>query len=173
MSDENNYDGEEEIYEAEVVPYEDGGTEPNAGDHGKTGMMLNNISNAVSNASGLVSNAGDIVKTISSAIKIKQESKTKIEEIKAERDVKVQQIKAQTEIVKDVVNKSFAERKENFKAMHNVVEKAMEKGDNEALAIALGGIVEVQKNSVIKDIGESLKLGQNNQKKLSLKDEEW
>jgi len=171
MSDENNYDGEEYVCETEVVPYES--TEPNAGNSGKTEMVLNSISNAVSNASGLVSNTNDIVKTISSVIKIKQESKAKIEEIKAERDVEVQRIKAQTEIVKDVVNKSFAERKENFKAMHNVVEKAMEKGDNEALALALGSIVETQKHSVIKEIGETLKQGKNNQKKLSLQDEEW
>jgi hypothetical protein len=164
MSDENNYD--EEVCETEVVPYES--VEPNA-----EGGRLNSIGNLVSNANGLVSNANNLISKTGDIVKTIQEQKTKIAEIKADKEIKVKQIQAQTEMVKDVVSRSFAERKDNFKVMHKAVEKAMEEGDNEKLALALGAIVETQKHSVIKDIGESLKLGKNNQKQISLKDEEW
>jgi hypothetical protein len=50
------------------------------------------------------------------------------------------------------LDRSFDERAENFRALFNVVDKAMSSGNNDQLALALNSITEIAKSNPFKEL---------------------
>ncbi|AFY85720.1 hypothetical protein [Chroococcidiopsis thermalis] len=61
-------------------------------------------------------------------------------------------INAQREILIGYLNRSFDERAENFRALFNVVDRAIITGNNEELEVALHSITEIAKSSPFKEL---------------------
>ena len=75
--------------------------------------------------------------------------------IAAERDVALAKIEMQKTVLIDYLDKSFDERKENFRRLFTVVDDALEKDNIQQLAMGLDGILRLAETSPFKDL-ESL-----------------
>lgn len=75
------------------------------------------------------------------------QEKTKRREIEAFEKEAIAKIEAQKEVLITHLNRSFDERAKNFATLFTVVDRAIEAGNNEQLALALGSIVAIAKTS--------------------------
>jgi len=83
---------------------------------------------------------------------IAEQEQTKRREIEACEKVTIAKINAQRDLLMAYLNRSFDERAENFRALFNVVDRAMAVGNNEQLALALHSIIELAKSSPFKEL---------------------
>lgn len=72
--------------------------------------------------------------------------------IAAERDVALAKIEMQKTVLIDYLDKSFDERKENFRRLFTVVDDALEKDNIQQLAMGLDGILRLAETSPFKDL---------------------
>ncbi|MFP7365770.1 hypothetical protein SFC07_08375 [Corynebacterium callunae] len=72
--------------------------------------------------------------------------------IAAERDVAITNIEMQKALLLEYLDKSFDERRENFQKLFTVVDDALEKGDNQQLALGLDSILKLAESSPFKDL---------------------
>ena len=79
--------------------------------------------------------------------KVTEEEKTKRKAIKAQREVALENIKAQRDFLKEFMEKSFKERKENFDELFKALDKSLETNDYESLSMVLGSIVKLAETS--------------------------
>ncbi|PSM45692.1 hypothetical protein C7Y66_28985 [Chroococcidiopsis sp. CCALA 051] len=84
--------------------------------------------------------------------KIAGQEQTKRREIEAWEKTTIAKINAQREILIGYLNRSFDERAENFRALFNVVDRAIITGNNEQLEVALHLITEIAKSSPFKEL---------------------
>ena len=84
--------------------------------------------------------------------KIAEQEQTKRREIEAWEKTTIAKINAQREILIGYLNRSFDERAENFRALFNVVDRAIITGNNEELEVALHSITEIAKSSPFKEL---------------------
>ncbi|EAW33391.1 hypothetical protein [Lyngbya sp. PCC 8106] len=94
----------------------------------------------------------EIVTACTDYLKIAEEERTKRQEIKAWEKTTIAQINAQRDVLIEYLERSFDERAKNFRQLFNVVDKAIDNGDNEQLALALHSITELAKSSPFKDL---------------------
>jgi len=85
-------------------------------------------------------------------LKIAEQEKTKRREIEAWEKEAIAKINAQRDLLITYLDRSFDERAENFRALFNVVDKAMSSGNNEQLALTLNEITEIAKSSPFKEL---------------------
>ena len=64
----------------------------------------------------------------------------------------IAKINAQRDLLMAYLDRSFDERAENFRALFNVVDKAMSSGNNDQLALALNSITEIAKSNPFKEL---------------------
>ncbi len=79
--------------------------------------------------------------------RVTQEERTKRKNIEAQREIAIKTIKAQRDILKEFIENSFKERKENFDGLFKALDKSLEENDHESLSIILGGIVKLAETS--------------------------
>ena len=70
--------------------------------------------------------------------KITEIEKTKRKEIEALENIEIEKIKAQKEVIKEYFEKSFSERKENFKELFNALDKGIDGNNIELIQATLG-----------------------------------
>lgn len=73
-------------------------------------------------------------------------------DIAAKRDIALANIEMQKTALLTYLDKSFDERKENFQALFNVVDDALEKDNMQQLALSLQSIVQLAEVSPFKDL---------------------
>jgi len=84
--------------------------------------------------------------------KIREEETTKRHNITAMKEFEIEKIKAQKEVLKDYFEKTFSERKENFNKLFDVLDKGIESNNLELIQLSLHSIVEIAKDSPLKQI---------------------
>lgn len=85
-------------------------------------------------------------------LKIAEQEKTKRCEIDAWEKEAIAKINTQRDLLIAYLDRSFDERAENFRALFNVVDKAMSSNNNEQLALTLNSITEIAKSSPFKEL---------------------
>lgn len=78
---------------------------------------------------------------------ISEQEQTKRENIRAYRDVNVKAIEENSAILKDYLEKTFAERAYTIQEMFDRLDKGIESGDTQLMALTIGAIVDITKQS--------------------------
>lgn len=86
--------------------------------------------------------------------RLREEEKTKRENIRAERDVTIEQIRAQRDIIKQAFSESYELRKTGLQAQIQAMDKAIDSGNTEALHTVLDAMVTTIQSSPFKDIAD-------------------
>jgi len=94
--------------------------------------------------------------------KVSEEEKTKREHITALKEAEIERIQANKEVLKDYFEKTFTERRINFDKMFDALDKGIENNNLELIQYSLGAIVEVAKDSPLKQL-EQLRSDFHNQ----------
>jgi len=95
-----------------------------------------------------------VAKSANEAIKYTEAEETKREEIRAERDIALANISSMKDFLMEYLDKSFDERKTNFSRLFDTVDIAIEKGDVNALSLALNSINELAASSPFKALSD-------------------
>lgn len=82
--------------------------------------------------------------------------KTKRAQIEAEKEIFIEKIHAQRDIMLSALDKTFEERRINFKAMFVNLDKAIESNNDVLANQLLGSIVELAKETPFKDIQRTI-----------------
>lgn len=85
-------------------------------------------------------------------IKFVKQQEVKREKILADRDTQIAKIEATKEVLKEYLEKTFDERKDTFSKYFEIVDAALEKGDNAVLTKALDSINTLAASSPFKDL---------------------
>ncbi|MDO9213177.1 MAG: hypothetical protein Q7U23_05010 [Methylococcales bacterium] len=78
---------------------------------------------------------------------ISEQEQTKRENIRAYRDINVKAIEENSVILKDYLEKTFAERAYAIQEMFDRLDKGIESGDTQLMALTIGAIVDITKQS--------------------------
>lgn len=111
----------------------------------------------------------DIVKEAIDTIKFCEEQETERTKILAQRDAYIRKIEAEKEVLLDYLERSFDERKENFRKFFEMADKAIASGNNEQLAMVLDGVNNLAASSPFKDLADI----KSTREALSDKEKEW
>lgn len=84
--------------------------------------------------------------------RIREEERTKRHNITAMKEFEIEKIQAQKEVLKDYLEKTFAERRINFDKMFDALDKGIESNNLELIQLSLGAIVEIAKDSPLKQV---------------------
>lgn len=90
--------------------------------------------------------------------KISEQESTKREAIRAHTEVELERLRHSREILESVLAETFSTRREAIKNFFDCLEKAIEDGDNEKVAIFSSQIVNIIKESPLKQAFEVLKM---------------
>ncbi len=103
-----------------------------------------------------VFNAAEVVMQIVTAYndwrKVAEEEQTKRHAISAEERRAIHQINVQRDLLMTHLERSFDERRENFRQFFDSLDRAIDKGDTATVAVTLNSIVELAQSSPFKDI---------------------
>ena len=101
-------------------------------------------------------NAAEAVRQIVTAYtdwkKVVEEEKTKRHAISTEERRAIHQINVQRDLLMTHLERSFDERRENFRQFFDSLDRAIDKGDTVTVAATLSSIVELAQSSPFKDI---------------------
>jgi hypothetical protein len=78
---------------------------------------------------------------------VAEQEQTKRENIRAYRDINVKAIEENSAILKLYLEKTFAERAYTIQEMFDRLDKGLESGNTEVIALAIGAIVDIAKQS--------------------------
>jgi len=81
----------------------------------------------------------------------REQEKTKRQQIQAWERVQVTSIQEQAKTIRDYLEYSFAERRENFKKLFDALDKGIENGNDVVVQAALTGILEITRQSPLAD----------------------
>ena len=84
--------------------------------------------------------------------KISEEEQTKRENIRAIKEYEIEKIHAQKEVLKDYFEKTFSERKTNFKRMFDALDKGIENNNLEAIQASMNLIITLSKESPLSEV---------------------
>ena len=101
--------------------------------------------------------------------KFTEVQKTKRKEIEAQRDIIVEQIKSKKEIILYTLERTFDERKDNFRKLFDVIDDALAKNNIQQLQLGLSSMNHLAALSPFKSL-ESI---ESTQKALGDKDHTW
>lgn len=82
---------------------------------------------------------------------LREQEKTKRVAIEQEAKVAIEHIRAETEVIKDYFEKTYKERRQNFDQLFALLDKALDKGDEAAMQATLSGIIEITRQSPLRD----------------------
>ncbi|MGD9889069.1 MAG: hypothetical protein AB7S56_07375 [Halothiobacillaceae bacterium] len=82
---------------------------------------------------------------------VREQEITKRQQIAAWETVQVTAIREHASIIRDYLDKSFAERRENFKQFFTLLDKGIESGNDQAIQAALSGIIETTRQSPLRE----------------------
>lgn len=111
----------------------------------------------------------DIIKMTGRVEMFREGQKTKRTAIEAEKEVALAKLDAQKELLMAYLDKTFDERKQNFKKYFDVIDDALAKGNTQQLAMGLNSINELAQSSPFKDLANIDQVG----KALEDKNHEW
>jgi ribonucleotide reductase alpha subunit len=83
---------------------------------------------------------------------IAEQERTKRQGIEAWEKETVAKINAQRDLLMRSLDRSFDERAENFRALFNVIDRAVASANNEQLTLALHSLTEIAKSSPLKEL---------------------
>lgn len=98
----------------------------------------------------------DVVNAWKEYATVCQVEKTKREEIRADRDVQITSIKEQGKVWRAFIENTFAERREVFSKSFDMLENALNNGDDKEINAALAMITEQIKISPMKQAAEMM-----------------
>ena len=101
--------------------------------------------------------------------KFTEVQKTRRKEIEAQRDIIVEQIKSKKEIILYTLERTFDERKDNFRKLFDVIDDALAKNNIQQLQLGLSSMNHLAALSPFKSL-ESI---ESTQKALGDKDHTW
>lgn len=93
-----------------------------------------------------------IVTTYGDYRKVVAQEKTKRAQIDAWRELNLEKIRAQREILLTYLDRTFDERKANFKKLFEVMDSALDAGQTELLTKTLDSVTQLAKTSPFRDI---------------------
>ena len=93
-----------------------------------------------------------VYETIQENHRVTEEQKTRREEIQALKVVEIEKIRSQREVLQQYFNNVFEERRNNFNELFKRLDKGIEDGNLELMQISLGAIIEIAKDSPLKEI---------------------
>ncbi|MCL1895672.1 MAG: hypothetical protein FWG03_03905 [Clostridiales bacterium] len=114
--------------------------------------MKSSAAIAITSPDGVTAAIGDLAEMAIEVYKFGEVQETKRVEIAAQRDVAIANIEAQKVVLLDYLEKSFDERKENFRMFFRVVDDALEKDNMQELAFGLESIIKLAQSSPFKDL---------------------
>ena len=118
--------------------------------------MKNKLLSLIGNSKPSPQQALDGLKIFAEVVKenrrISEEEKTKRDNILAMKEFEITKIQAQKEVLKDYFEKIFAERKLNLEKMFDALDKGIESNNLELIQLSLHSIVEIAKDSPLKQI---------------------
>lgn len=88
----------------------------------------------------------------SDAIKFCELQETKREGIRAQRDLMIERIDRTADLIKDYLDKTFDERRYQFDKYFTMIDRAIETGDQNLLALSLQNINQLSASSPFKDL---------------------
>lgn len=88
--------------------------------------------------------------------KVAEVEGTKRDAIEAWRQVNVGKVQAQTEILKEYLEHTFAERRHTIDGMFAALDMAIQKGDKDLMSTAMSGIVQIVKTSPLQNVEKLL-----------------
>ncbi|WP_157493438.1 hypothetical protein [Desulfonatronovibrio magnus] len=83
----------------------------------------------------------EIIRNRTEAFRIECETRVRLEELNAKRD-----------IFFSYIDQSFSERRENFDRLFKIADSALESNNNDQLAMVLGAITELARNTPFRDL---------------------
>lgn len=95
-----------------------------------------------------------VVKATQDCIKTHQVERTKQTQIRAYSSIETQRIRAAEETLKNYFTQAFDERRTNFEELFRRLDTALEEGDAKAAGLILDTLVQVAKDSPLKDLGD-------------------
>lgn len=96
----------------------------------------------------------EIVQAWTEYLSIAEQEKTKRREIAAWEKVTLAEIQAKRDFLMGYLERSFDERSKNFKSLFQIVDRAMDSGNNHQLSLALNTMVEIAQSSPFKDLAD-------------------
>ena len=114
--------------------------------------LKGSAADAITSPAGMINAIGVLTSSVIDAYKFSEVQETKRTVIAMQRDIALARIEAQKDIMLDYMEKSFDERKENFKEFFKVVDDALEKDNMQQLAIGLESIITLAQSSPFKDL---------------------
>ena len=93
-----------------------------------------------------------IVSAYTDYLKIAEQERTKRREIEAWEKETIAKIDATRDLLMKYLDRSFDERADNFRALFDIVDRAIAVDNNEQLALALHSITEIAKSSPFKEL---------------------
>lgn len=85
-------------------------------------------------------------------LKIAEQERTKRREIEAWEKATIADINKTRDFLMDYLDRSFDERADNFRALFDIVDRAIAADNNQQLALALHSITEIAKSSPFKEL---------------------
>ncbi|HES75546.1 MAG TPA: hypothetical protein ENO09_00910 [bacterium] len=82
---------------------------------------------------------------------VREQEITKRQQIAAWEKTQITAIREQASIIHDYLDKSFAERRENFSQLFTLLDKGIESGNDQAIQAALTGIIETTRQSPLRE----------------------
>jgi len=114
------------------------------------GMALGKAGTRLMPVLNLATVVHDLYSYVAEYRKVKEQETTKRKTIEAWEKVILAKIKAQRDIVMEYLDKSFDERKQIFNALFDKLDRALARGDIEALTLILDSMVGLAKDSPLK-----------------------
>lgn len=93
-----------------------------------------------------------IVSAYTDYLTIAEQEQTKRREIESREKETITKIDAMRDLLIEYLDRSFDERAKNFRALFDVVDRAIAADNNEQLALALHSITEIAKSSPFKEL---------------------
>lgn len=163
---------DEGVIEPEIIPpsdqsnYQDADAFEKKLQNGLLGVLNNfvtrNPKEALEAMNKLTEMAGEVAK-------FTEVQKTRRKEIEAQRDIIVEQIKSKKEIILYTLERTFDERKDNFRKLFDVIDDALAKNNIQQLQLGLSSMNHLAALSPFKSL-ESI---ESTQKALGDKDHTW
>lgn len=88
---------------------------------------------------------------------VRAQEETRREEIRAQAEVAIARIQAQTQVLRQLIDQTFAERRENFNRFFSMLEDGLRTGNDRQIEAALTMIVTQIKESPIRQVAETVR----------------
>lgn len=98
--------------------------------------------------------------------KIAAQEKTKREAIEAWKDVRLTELSHQKEILKTYLEETFKERREMIDGLFDALDKGMDSGNMDVINAAIGGIINLSKDSPLQNVDKLIHAMKDNDTKV-------